>query len=714
MILEGSVYHLPSLNGSNDHILRVLWCSEDRSQIIVMNATNSKQMEFPFIMSTEQLISDLQQKKVSKLDHEPDQQIMYPTDEYLTKYVEGRDAKWELIKEIVQMEPEIYDPKARWQLIKSVMEKFKVKENVIYDALKRYWFYGKNINGLLNNYHECGLKGEEREYIKRPGKRGPNVYQLTESDISNFQDTVNKYIIEGRLNIRDAHQQLLENYYKKPGYRTRGALVPIIVEKDAPSERQFRYWYNKEYPFKTRKAHKVGRRNAEKDFRALLNSNSVYLEGPGALYQIDSTPSDVEVVAIDGRTPIGRPTTFIVKDVFSRKVVGYSSSLKHASWIEGAMMALENASTNKVEYCKRFNILINEEDWPAANLPREIVADRGEMKSKYPNGIVSLGVRIANTPSYRPELKAVIEQHFRIKNDMIKRILGKAGAITKEKRDPGDPNPSDTAAITFDTFNRIMIEHILAFNKMSLPREFLVTPEMFKENVELTPNSLWEWGKKRMLLHERPTSTIHYALLPKETAKVTRFGIEFKKLCYSCEIGEEKGWFDSECIEGNSSVTIAFDSRNCSQIIIQLQDASFIYCRLTPKYQEYENLCFEDVKAIFEFRSQQYKNNSNSDKQTKAEFNAITSNLIKEDVKLTKAENLGKSKSELKTRKRDKRVSEAMNRSSQAALTSVVKNSDNHVTEAVETINVEKYELSNNMNDFLKNKYKSMKKEIGL
>jgi hypothetical protein len=714
MILEGSVYHLSSLNGSSDLILRVLWCSEDRSKIIVMNTTNSEHMEFPFIMNSEDLISDLQQEKAFKLNHEPDQQIMYPTDEYITKHVESRDSKWEMIKDIVQMEPEIYDSKLRWQLIKSVMEKFKVKENVIYDALKRYWFYGKNMNGLLNNYHDCGSKGEEREYNKRPGRKGANIYQLTESDISNFRDAVSKYIIQGRINIREAHQQLLENYYKKPGYRLRGVLVPILVENEAPSEKQFRYWYHKEYSFKTRKAHKVGRRNAEKDFRALLSSNSVYVEGPGGLYQIDSTPSDVDLVAIDGRTTIGRPTTFIVKDVFARKVVGYHSSLKHASWLEGAMMALENASTNKVEYCKKFNILINEEDWPAANLPREIVADRGEMKSKYPNGIVTLGIRVANTPSYRPDLKAVIEQHFRITNDMIKRILGKAGAITKKKRDPGDPDPSDTAAITFDTFNRIMIEHILAFNKMSLPREFLVTPEMFKENVELTPNSLWEWGKKKMLLHERPTSTIHYALLPKETAKVTRFGIEFKKLCYSCEIGEEKGWFDSESIEGKSNITIAFDSRNCSQILIQLQDASLIYCKLTPKYQEYENLCFEDVKAIFEFRSEQYKNKSNSNKQTKAEFNAISSNLIKEDVKTTKVENSGKSKSEKKSRKREKRVSEAMNRSSQSALTAVVKGSDHHESQVPETVEVKKMELSNNMNDFLKNKYKSTKKEIGL
>jgi hypothetical protein len=76
---------------------RVLWCSEGRSKVIVMNSTNSEHLEFPYILDSEELISDLQQEKAFKLNHEPDQQIMYPTDEYITKHVESRDSKWEMI-----------------------------------------------------------------------------------------------------------------------------------------------------------------------------------------------------------------------------------------------------------------------------------------------------------------------------------------------------------------------------------------------------------------------------------------------------------------------------------------------------------------------------------------------------------------------------------------------------------------------------------------
>ncbi|SDO38510.1 hypothetical protein SAMN04487897_11340 [Paenibacillus sp. yr247] len=41
------------------------------------------------------------------------------------------------------------------------------------------------------------------------------------------------------------------------------------------------------------------------------------------------------------------------------------------------MMALENAEANKVEYCKKLGIPINENDLLTANLLSEIVADKG-------------------------------------------------------------------------------------------------------------------------------------------------------------------------------------------------------------------------------------------------------------------------------------------------------------------------------------------------
>ena len=48
----------------------------------------------------------------------------------------------------------------------------------------------------------------------------------------------------------------------------------------------------------------------------------------------------------------------------------------------GAMMALLNATMNKVEYCRQYGIEIEEKDWPVHYLPEAIIADRGELEGR--------------------------------------------------------------------------------------------------------------------------------------------------------------------------------------------------------------------------------------------------------------------------------------------------------------------------------------------
>lgn len=49
------------------------------------------------------------------------------------------------------------------------------------------------------------------------------------------------------------------------------------------------------------------------------------------------------------------------------------------SWI-GAMMALDNMVSDKVEFCKQYQIDITEEQWPSHHIPEIIIADRGEFE----------------------------------------------------------------------------------------------------------------------------------------------------------------------------------------------------------------------------------------------------------------------------------------------------------------------------------------------
>ncbi|MBW4573588.1 MAG: hypothetical protein KME31_38255 [Tolypothrix carrinoi HA7290-LM1] len=55
--------------------------------------------------------------------------------------------------------------------------------------------------------------------------------------------------------------------------------------------------------------------------------------------------------AINRSWIIGRPTLYLVIDVFSRLIVGFIVTLEPPSWL-GAMLALENATADKVFFCQ--------------------------------------------------------------------------------------------------------------------------------------------------------------------------------------------------------------------------------------------------------------------------------------------------------------------------------------------------------------------------
>ena len=84
-------------------------------------------------------------------------------------------------------------------------------------------------------------------------------------------------------------------------------------------------------------------------------------------------------------------------------------------------MALVNAMTSKVDYCKKYGIEIKEEDWPVACVPQRVLADRGELMGKQiENAIKNLGIMIQNSPPYRADYKGIIEQSFRGMNLKLK------------------------------------------------------------------------------------------------------------------------------------------------------------------------------------------------------------------------------------------------------------------------------------------------------
>ena len=81
-----------------------------------------------------------------------------------------------------------------------------------------------------------------------------------------------------------------------------------------------------------------------------------------------------------------------------------------------------NVIADKTAWCKQFGISINAEDWSCDKLPAMLVTDMGsEYKSENFEQIAELGVKVINLPSYRPELKGMVEKFFDVVQSTYKK-----------------------------------------------------------------------------------------------------------------------------------------------------------------------------------------------------------------------------------------------------------------------------------------------------
>lgn len=671
-IVENSIIELLDVEDERISIQRVIWISTDLKEVVVIDISDKKKIDLPFIRTYEEILNEIQEESSRLVEFEPDLRLISPEPTYLNQYKGERDKNWNVIKEIVVQEPDIFISKKRGPLVKDTSEKVGVAKKDIYRLLKKYWFYGKSKNGLLRDYFDCGARGKERIYKEKPGPKSKDgsTFIITDKDKKNFEKAIKEFHIKKEMDLKATHRHMCEKYYTTVFYRKNNVLVPILEPQNMPSLRQFTYWYHKKFTFAEKYSKRHGKRKAEMNVRAFKGDATERAVDVGYLFEIDSTPADIILVSEDRETIIGTPTLYIVKDVFSRMLVGFHLSLAPPSTIE-QMVAIENTGTNKVEFCRQYGIEIEESDWPCAHLPRFLAGDRGELKARLTENLININVDVANAPSYRGDLKPFVEQHFRLTNKQIRELLSKAGAKPGNLLERGDKDPSRDATLTIYEFTQFMILQTITFNKSALPREYFVTPEMFIDKVGLTPMDVWNWGKGKRLLHEEPRNVLRYNLLPKENATVTRWGIKFKGIHYTSDLGLKDGWFEEKSIDGKRQVTISYDPRNVSSIFIRLSNGKFEQCFLTPKNRKYEGLHLEDVQTIMKYKKDQLNQKSKEELQHQAELHAFSKRLVDEAKQATKASTLGMSHYKRQQDKRETKKTESRSKGSKDAWTAI-------------------------------------------
>ncbi len=578
---------------------RILWIDPSGDNIVTIDINRKNKHALPIWKTRDEIESTLETGHASIVNADPWAVLLYPKnipskesqkkrhkrEESQKKREMRRDRAWVAIEKLVQEKgPRLFDPRQRGSLITAQArgkkeqekeEKKKERKGFFYDSLRRYWQGGQTKNALLPFFDECGAKGNEREgkecKLGRPSSQArigstPAGIILTDDVRSKLLRGYKEFYVSGEeKTLPNAHQRTLETYFSSLDVRDgpNGKIfVPILLPANQlPSFLQFRYIHEKYDDLTRLLISREGERRFALRHRAVLGESTHMAWGPGFLYQGDSTIGDIHLVSSRDRSRlIGRPIIYVIIDVFTRLIVGFSVSLQGPSWL-GMMLALYNATVDKVAYCKEYGIDITQDMWPSNRLPEAILGDRGELEGYDSTNLVdSLDIDVANTPPYRCDWKAICEQNFRtISNEVIH---WKPGAVYT-KRERGDKDYRLEACLTLYEFRQMMIHCILKHNNHHRMGWYDMDEFMITDHVEPYSIDLWNWGitHRNGHLRSKADEVIKFNLLPRDSGSVTEFGIYFNGVHYTCERAIKEQWFVKARNQGRMPVTVAYDPR---------------------------------------------------------------------------------------------------------------------------------------------------------
>lgn len=401
--------------------------------------------------------------------------------------------------------PFLDDDMLRTELVKRIAKKRSISVQTVRTYLCQYLAF-QDISALV------------------PKKRCVPDKELT-NDEKNFRWALNKfYFTRHKNSLKTAYTYMLKEKYCDG----EGKLLP-----ECPSFNQFRYFYSK---YKTRQNVIISRngiKDYQRNYRPLLGEGVHEFAPNVGIGMIDATICDIYLVD-DVGSLIGRPVLTIVTDAFSSGfVMGYSLTWEGGTYSLRDLML--NVIADKGEWCRKFGIQIEKEQWDSSQMPAVIVSDMGsEYKSATFSQITELGVTLINLPPLRPELKSIVERSFQLLQDSVKPFLMDHGYVDKDAGERLAPDYRKNASLTMEDYEKVIIHAILYNNNQRIVKNYQYTKEMLDAKVQPYPNSIFKWGKNQSecnLITVLPKQLI-MTLLPRTNARFTRKGLVVFSLRY--------------------------------------------------------------------------------------------------------------------------------------------------------------------------------------
>jgi hypothetical protein len=634
---------------------RILWRNADLAYWIDIDSKNA----LPEPIKLADLTSLLENQSIRYIPDPHEGFVLSPPSQRLDWGKKVQAEAWAMISLYVQQEPDIYLRAERGKMIQVMMAAHETTKQTVYAKLRCYWQKGKSPKCLFPDTRKNGGAGKTKAAgLKKLGRpRTVSIglgVNISEQIAAIFRAVLKAFYTTKQNNT-------LDFAYNK-------ALVAMGIDRkkvteeelaEVPTYHQFYHFMRKETGAVERARKRMGEIQYLKDMRPVLGTSAAGVMGPGSLYQIDATIADVYLLSESDRSKIvGRPTLYIVIDVFSRLITGIYVGFEPPSWVS-AMGALANALVDKVAYCASHGIEITRDEWPVIGKPEAILGDRGEMLG-HTVEIVSeaLNIDIQNTPPYRADWKGVVERQFNTIQAKFKPYV--AGYVTGDigKKRAGNDYRLD-AELTLSEFTKVIIACVLEYNTTHVIESYDADKDMPPE-LPHNPLLLWNWGISNRTGKLRGVSQdlALVNLLPHKEATVSEEGIDLFGCKYSTAMAIKDGWFD-RINAGPKKVLVAYHPYSTNKIYLRPSGKydSFIICELTERSREFRDLTFWDVWRITAIK----RKTMSKAKLTKRKGRLGLDETIEEITNAARAKNpnmSGESKASRLTGIRDNRANE--------------------------------------------------------
>ena len=391
---------------------------------------------------------------------------------------------------------------------------------------------------------------------------------------------LNKYYYTQRQNsLNTAYLYLLkEKYLDSNGF---------LIE-DHPSYYQFRYFYRKTKREQNYLISRKGLTDYQRNYRPLLGEGVSGFANHVGVAMLDSTICDIYLVDENGNL-LGRPILTACVDAYSQLCCGFA--LTWHGGVSSLRELMQNVIANKVEFCKQYGVIIENNTWDCCELPGVMMTDRGtEYCSDNFEQISELGVTVVNLPSYRPELKGVVEKFFDLVQSYYKPFLKGKGVIEPDYQQRGAHDYRLDACLTLEDFQKVILRCIVHYNSKRKLSNISYTQDMLNNQVKPYPNELWNYGKTQpgANLITVNQETLKMTMLPRLTGTFSRKGLAVNGLRYKCE------GFTEQYLKGGTC-TVAYDPDNVSFVWL-LEKGQYVKFDLIES--RYKNKSLLEVEYI--------------------------------------------------------------------------------------------------------------------